>query len=58
MKKVKNCAVQWGGLDIHAWVEYQAELGGHERQILIKDYDNLIERRAVLSPEIRATCYA
>jgi len=49
--KVKNCAVQWGGLDIHAWVEYQAELGGHERQILIKDYDNLTDsqRRTLLN---------
>jgi len=43
MKKVKNCSVQWDGLDVHAWVEYQAELGESKNNLLIKDYDNLTE---------------
>ena len=43
MKQVENCSVQWDGLDIHAWVEYQAELGEPKKNLLIKDYDNLTE---------------
>ena len=43
MKKVKNCSVQWDGLDVHSWVEYQAELGEPKNNLLIKDYDNLTE---------------
>ena len=43
MRKVKNCSVQWDGLDIHAWVEYQIELGEPKNNLLIKDYDNLTE---------------
>ena len=43
MKKVKTSAVQWDGLDVHAWVEYQAELGEPKNNLLIKDYDNLTE---------------
>ena len=43
MKKVKTSAVQWDGLDVHAWVEYQADLGEPKKNLLIKDYDNLTE---------------
>ena len=43
MKKVKTSAVQWDGLDVHAWVEYQADLGEPKENLLIKDYDNLTE---------------
>ena len=36
MKKVKTSAVQWDGLDVHAWVEYQADLGEPKKNLLIK----------------------
>ena len=43
MEKVKHCSLDWTGLDIHAWVEYQIELGKPKKDFLIKDYDHLTE---------------
>ena len=41
MGKVKHCSLDWTGLDLHAWLEYQIELGDLKTDFLIKDYDNL-----------------
>ena len=48
MKKVKTSAVQWDGLDVHAWVEYQAELGEPKKNLLIKDLKKKIKILLIL----------
>lgn len=39
MKKVNHCALNWTGLDVHAWVDYRSEI--LKKDISLKDWEDL-----------------